>query len=92
MFGATAAETTRQVFSIYTPDGRLDDVAQSISRYFADVLGPEDVALVENVQRGLHSMAYSRGRFFVDPARSYFSEHAVHHLHGLVYAQMKGIW
>ena len=89
VFGATAAETTHQVFSIYTPDGELDPVTRSISRYFSDVLGPEDVSLVENVQRGLHSMAYHRGRFFVDPARSYFSEHAVHHLHGLVYRHMQ---
>ena len=88
-FGATGPETTHQVFSVYTPDGELDDVTRSILQYFADVLGPEDVALVENVQRGLHSMAYERGRFFVDPARSYFSEHAVHHLHGLVYEHMK---
>ena len=44
---------------------------------------PAFVSLVENVQRG---------RFFVDPARSYFSEHAVHHLHGLVFAQMQELW
>ena len=88
VFGATAVETTHQVFSIYTPDGKLDEVASGIYRYFGEVLGPEDVSLVENVQKGLHSMAYSRGRFFVDPARSYFSEHAVHHLHSLVYQHM----
>ncbi len=85
IFGATAAETTHQVFSVYTPDGLLDPVTSSICSYFRDVLGPEDVSLVENVQKGLHSMSYSRGRFFVDPDRSYFSEHAVHQLHRLVY-------
>ena len=72
-----------------TRHGLLIGVGYRISRYFSDVLGPEDVSLVENVQHGLHSMAYDRGRFFVDPARSYFSEHAVHHLHGLVYAHMQ---
>jgi len=89
VFGATAAEMTHQVFSVYTPDGELDDVSREIFRYFSEVLGPEDVALVENVQKGLHSMSYHRGRFFVDPARSYFSEHAVHHLHGLVYRHLR---
>ena len=89
VFGATGPETTHQVFSIYTPDGELDPVTTDISRYFREVLGPEDVALVENVQKGMHSMAYSRGRFFVDPARSYFSEHAVHQLHRLVYQHLR---
>ena len=89
VFSATAAESTHQVFSVYTPDGELDAVTAEISRYFRDVLGPEDVALVENVQKGLHSMSYSRGRFFVDPARSYFSEHAVHQLHRLVYRHLQ---
>jgi len=89
VFAATASEATRQVFSVYTPDGELDAVSRDIYRYFSDVLGPEDVALVESVQKGLHSKSYDRGRFFVDPARSYFSEHAVHHLHGLVYRHLR---
>lgn len=84
VFGATAVESTHQIFSVYTPDGELDAVSGEIYRYFSDVLGPEDVDLVENVQKGLHSRSYNRGRFFVDPARSFYSEHAVHHLHGLV--------
>ena len=89
VFGATAPESTRQVFSVYSPDGELDEVGRDIFRYFGEVLGPEDVDLVENVQKGLHSMSYQRGRFFVDPARSYYSEHAVHHLHSLVYRHLR---
>lgn len=89
LFAATEPECTHQVFSIYSPDGKLDSVAHQIVDYFRDVLGPEDVALVENVQKGLHSMSYERGRFMVDPARSYYSEHAVHHLHNLVVSHMK---
>jgi len=89
VFGATAPESTHQVFSIYSPDGELDPVAKQIVHYFRDVLGPEDVALVENVQKGLHSTSYDRGRFMVDPARSYYSEHAVHHLHTLVASHLK---
>jgi len=89
VFGARARESTHQVFSVYTPDGKFDAVSRDIYRYFSEVLGPEDVALVENVQKGLHSTSYNRGRFFVDPARSYYSEHAVHHLHGLVYRHLR---
>jgi len=89
VFGASASESTHQVFSVYTPDGKFNAVSRDIYRYFSEVLGPEDVALVENVQKGLHSTSYNRGRFFVDPARSYYSEHAVHHLHGLVYRHLR---
>ena len=89
VFGAIAAESTHQVFSVYTPDGELDEVSREIFRYFSEVLGPEDVDLVENVQKGLHSRSYNRGRFFVDPVRSYYSEHAVHHLHGLVFQHLR---
>jgi hypothetical protein len=74
-------DRTTLIFSI--------SICRDIFRYFSDVLGPEDVALVENVQKGLHSMSYNRGRFFVDPARSYYSEHAVHHLHGLVFQHLR---
>jgi len=52
--------------------------------YFRDVLGPEDVDLVEDVQRGLHSQGYHQGRFMVDASRSEISEHAVHHFQNLV--------
>jgi len=52
------------------------------------VLGPEDVDLVENVQRGLHSLGYHQGRIMVDAARSELSEHALHHFQNLVMSEM----
>jgi choline monooxygenase len=45
---------------------------------FVDVVRREDFPLVESVQRGLHSLGYSQGRFVVDAGRTYISEHAVH--------------
>ncbi|MGI9316471.1 MAG: aromatic ring-hydroxylating oxygenase subunit alpha [bacterium] len=90
VFDPVAPEITRQRFAIYTPDGTLDQTSQAIADYFSEVLGPEDVSLVENVQKGLHSMSYERGRFMVDSKRSYFSEHAVHHFHSLVLQHMRG--
>ena len=89
IFEPLSPEITRQRFDIFSPDGTLDKTGQSISDYFRDVLGPEDVSLVENVQKGLHSMSYDRGRFMVDAARSFFSEHAVHHFHSLVMQHMR---
>ncbi|MGJ7911557.1 aromatic ring-hydroxylating oxygenase subunit alpha [Neobacillus sp. LXY-1] len=52
--------------------------------YQDKVLTPEDIALVESVQRGLHSKGYVDGRYVIDKKGSFISEHAVHHFHGLV--------
>jgi choline monooxygenase len=53
-------------------------------RYIDEVLQPEDIGLVESVQRGMSTPAFTRGRLVNDPAGSGKSEHAVHHFHGLV--------
>lgn len=60
--------------------------AQRLARlsYANDVLQAEDNALVEGVQRGLTSRAYSRGRFMIDGGLTHNSEHAVLHFHQLV--------
>ncbi len=52
--------------------------------YGRDVLGPEDTALCEAVQRGLNSKGYTQGRFIADLGGSEITEHAVHHFHRLV--------
>ena len=81
-------ELTHQVFAYYSRDGALTETEQAVLDYFSDVLGPEDVGLVESVQKGLHSYGYHQGRFVIDSKRSHTSEHAVHHFHTLV---MKGL-
>ena len=53
-------------------------------RFIDEVLQPEDIGLVESVQRGMRTPAFERGRYLVDPDGSGLSEHAVHHFHGLV--------
>ena len=45
---------------------------------FVNAVREEDLPICESVQRGLHSQGYDRGKFIVDPARSFVSEHAVH--------------
>ena len=45
---------------------------------FVNAVREEDLPICESVQRGLHSQGYDRGKFIVDPARGFASEHAVH--------------
>ena len=53
-------------------------------RYLDEVLQVEDINLVESVQRGMETPAFTQGRIVNDPAGSGLSEHALHHFHGLV--------
>jgi choline monooxygenase len=83
-FNPIDPELTHQVFTYHAPSPDLTDVENRAFDYFRDVLGPEDVALVEDVQKGLRSKGYHQGRFMVDHQRSEISEHAVHHFQNLV--------
>jgi choline monooxygenase len=56
--------------------------------YGQSVLGPEDVAICESVQRGLASRGYTTGRFVHDPEGGQTTEAAVHHFHRLYAAAM----
>ncbi len=60
---------------------RKNDYSEDRTTYLTDVLGPEDQALCESVQKGLRSRSYNQGRFMVDSERSGVAEHAVHHFH-----------
>lgn len=53
-------------------------------KYIDEVLQAEDISLVESVQRGMSTPAFTQGRIVHDPGGSGKSEHAVHHFHGLV--------
>ena len=57
--------------------------------YMNTVLGPEDAALCESVQKGLKSQSYDQGRFIVDPDLSGIAEHTVHQFHRLVLAALE---
>lgn len=83
------AECTRQVFTYFHPGGEVTATEEASFKYFEDVLGPEDVELVEDVQVGLQSLGYHQGRIMVDPQRSEISEHALHHFQNLVMSQMQ---
>ncbi len=87
-FSPLDAESTRQDFTYYHPGGEVTATEEASFKYFEDVLGPEDVDLVEDVQVGLNSLGYHQGRIMVDPRRSEISEHALHHFQNLVMRQM----
>jgi len=69
-------------FFLETPDA--DDMEKEAIRYLDEVLQVEDIALVESVQKGMNTPAFTQGRIVNDPSGSGKSEHAVHHFHGLV--------
>ena len=68
---------TRQICEWYFPTSELNEEQQEVID-FINVVREEDIPLCETVQKGLHSLGYSQGRFVANEARSYFSEHAVH--------------
>lgn len=80
----TGPETVLEHFDLYSLDKTPSECEREAMKYIDEVLQPEDIGLVESVQRGLHSRGYHRGRFIVDKDRTYVSEHGVHHFHGLV--------
>ena len=80
----TGPETTLEHFDCYFLDSVPSQGEKAAVEYLDKVLQPEDIGLVESVQRGLHSRGYQQGRFIVDAERSHLSEHAVHHFHNLV--------
>lgn len=73
---------TMRRFQRFAPAGAEPDAAREA--YERTVLGPEDVALCESVQRGYASLGYSVGRIVHDPANPHQTEAAVHHFHLLV--------
>ncbi len=68
-------ERTLTVFEWYFHDAEPARVVQTIK--FSDEIQQEDITLCENVQRGLRSRSYERGRYSVR------RENGVHHFHGL---------
>jgi choline monooxygenase len=77
-------EETYEEFDFFFETAEPDDTELEALRFIDDVLQPEDIALVESVQRGMNTPAFSSGRYMVDIEGSGASEHAVHHFHGLV--------
>jgi len=77
-------ERTRETIDFYLETDELAEADEESIRYIDEVLQPEDIAIVESVQRGMRTPAFTQGRIVCDPGGSGLSEHGVHHFHGLV--------
>ena len=77
-------EETYEEFDFFFESAPPTGEEMEAIRFIDEVLQPEDIGLVESVQRGMRTPAFERGRYLVDPQGSGLSEHAVHHFHGLV--------
>jgi len=80
----TGPETTLEHFDVFLSQDKPTEAEWAAIDYIDKVLQPEDIGLVESVQRGLHSRGYSQGRFIIDRERTFISEHGLHHFHSLV--------
>lgn len=75
---------TYEVFDFFFETPEPNAAEREAIQFIDEVLQPEDIGLVESVQRGMQTPAFEQGRYLVDPEGSGMSEHAVHHFHGLV--------
>ena len=82
----TAGTSIRFFHNFALPDAPEDEAKRI---YGQTILGPEDIALCESVQRGLNSRGYQAGRFVHDPDGGQTTEAAVHHFHRC-YAEAMG--
>ncbi|MEM7745942.1 MAG: ring-hydroxylating oxygenase subunit alpha [Pseudomonadota bacterium] len=86
-------DRTLETYDFFLETPEPDAMERDAIRYLDEVLQVEDINLVESVQRGMSTPAFSQGRIVNDPGGSGKSEHAVHHFHGLVldaYARAAG--
>jgi len=77
-------DRTLETYDFFLETSEPDDMERDAIRYLDEVLQVEDIGLVESVQRGMETPAFTQGRIVSDPEGSGKSEHAVHHFHGLV--------
>ncbi len=77
-------DRTLETYDFFLETPEPDAMEIDAMRYLDEVLQVEDIGLVESVQRGMETPAFSQGRIVSDPTGSGKSEHAVHHFHGLV--------
>ena len=78
------AGRTLETYDFYFETAEPNQSELEAIRYIDEVLQVEDIALVESVQRGMGTPAFSQGRIVHDSGGSGKSEHALHHFHGLV--------
>lgn len=78
------ADNCVDVMEFYMPRKELSDESRAEIDWVCNVLTEEDIALIENVHRGMKSRGYYDGRLVVNTERNYLSEHSLHHFHNKV--------
>ena len=84
-------DRTFETYDFFLETPEPDAMEVEAIRYIDEVLQVEDIALVESVQKGMKTPAFTQGRIVHDPSGSGKSEHAVHHFHGLVLDAYRGL-
>jgi phenylpropionate dioxygenase-like ring-hydroxylating dioxygenase large terminal subunit len=77
-------DLTYETYDFFLESAEPNEAEFESIRYLDEVLQVEDINLVESVQRGMRTPAFTQGRIVNDPNGSGVSEHALHHFHGLV--------
>ncbi|GAA6207469.1 carnitine monooxygenase subunit YeaW [Cognatishimia sp. WU-CL00825] len=77
-------DRTLETYDFFLEDTTPNEAEIETIRYLDEVLQVEDINLVERVQRGMNTPAFTQGRIVNDPEGSGQSEHALHHFHGLI--------
>ena len=69
-FVPVGPEETYEEFDFFFESATPTEAEMEAIRYIDEVLQPEDIDLVESVQRGMRTPAFERGRYVVDPQGS----------------------
>jgi len=83
-FYPAGPEKTFEVFDFFFETDTPNEAEWEAIKFIDETLQPEDIGLVESVQRGMRTPAFNQGRYLVDSEGSGMNEHAVHHFHGLI--------
>ncbi|PWK66411.1 aromatic ring-hydroxylating dioxygenase subunit alpha [Aminobacter sp. AP02] len=84
----TGPETTFEHWDFFLDEATPNEEELAAMDYIKNILQPEDIGLVESVQRGLHSQAYSQGRLVIDKDMTSNSEHGIHHFQSMYFRAM----
>ena len=75
---------TLETYDFFLEEPKPNAAETEAIRYIDEVLQIEDIGLVESVQRGMGTPAFTSGRIVSNPEDDGLSEHGVHHFHGLL--------
>lgn len=77
-------DRTLETYDFFLESPEPNEAELQAIKYLDEVLQTEDIAIVESVQKGMNTPAFTQGRIVYDPAGSGKTERALHHFHGLV--------